>query len=148
MNIRDIVRKNLPYFVLLSGVTVIDQIVKHRVEKHPEEFRQVVHNTGFAGEKLKNRPEIVRNTAALLTALGMARLPFMADDSKSDKAMKTGWAVIMGGALSNTYDRVIRKYVVDYIPKGKYVYNLGDFAIYSGLLATIAGAIIDRKGKE
>ncbi|MBQ7724625.1 MAG: signal peptidase II [Lachnospiraceae bacterium] len=148
MNIRSVFRNNLPYFAFLSGVALIDQIVKHRVEKHPEEFAQVVHNTGFAGEKLKNRPDIVRKTAFALTALGIARLPFMADDSESDRIMKTGWAMIMGGALSNTYDRVIRKYVVDYIPKGKYVYNLGDFAIYSGLSVTIAGAVLDRKGKE
>ena len=148
MNIRSVFKSNLPYFALLSGIAAIDQIVKYRVEKHPEEFARVVRNTGFAGERLKNRPDIVRKTAVLLTVLGLARLPFMADDSKCDKAVKTGWAAIMGGALSNTFDRVTRKYVVDYIPKGKYVYNLGDFAIYSGLSVTVAGTVLDRKGKE
>ena len=139
---------NLTYFGLITGVAAFDQIIKHRAEKHPEEFRGVIHNTGFAGEKLKDRPDIVRMTAVLLTAIGMARIPFMPEKSGCDKAVKAGWAVIMGGALSNTIDRVVRKYVVDYIPKGKYVYNIGDFAIFSGLLVTIAGVVADRKGTE
>ena len=148
MNIWDRIGKSLPYFSIITGVTLIDQAVKYRAEKHPEEFRGVIRNTGFAGERLKERPDIVRKTAVILTALGLARLVVMEDDNVSDRGIKTGWAFVMGGALSNTLDRVLRKYVVDYIPHGKYVYNLGDISIYSGLVTTVLSLFFSGKGKE
>ena len=38
--------------------------------------------------------------------------------TKGNKALKTGLAMLLGGAFSNTYDRLKRKYVVDYFSFG------------------------------
>ena len=148
MKLGERIRESLPYLQAAAGVTLVDQAVKYRAEKHPGKFKGVIHNTGFVGERLKERPDIVRKTAVILTALGIVRLVLMKDSTKGDIAIKTGWAFVMGGAISNTLDRVIRKYVVDYIPCGKYVYNLGDISIYSGLAITVAGAFSGGKEKE
>ena len=61
------------------------------------------------------------------------------EDKKSIDLEKLGWAIVLGGALSNNFDRLKRKFVVDYIPLGRYIYNLGDFFIYTG--AIIAAAV-------
>ena len=50
---------------------------------------------------------------------------------------KLGIAMILGGALSNLYDRLVRRYVVDYfsIQCGKLkeiVFNLGDIFVFLG----------------
>lgn len=53
---------------------------------------------------------------------------------------------MLGGAFSNTYDRLVRKYVVDYVSfhvplKGlkKVIFNIGDFCILIGALVSLAG---------
>jgi signal peptidase II len=48
-------------------------------------------------------------------------------------------SLILGGALSNTADRLIRGYVVDYIPMGRKMYgNISDLAIFAGAAAGAA----------
>ncbi|MCR4890914.1 MAG: signal peptidase II [Lachnospiraceae bacterium] len=54
-----------------------------------------------------------------------------------------GRSLILSGALSNTLDRVRKGYVVDYIPIGKYFYNIGDFCIYIGTGAVLADFVKD-----
>ena len=60
--------------------------------------------------------------------------------------LKWGLALLLGGAYTNTYDRLKRKYVVDYVSfnvpvKGirRIVFNIGDFCIMIGALLTTAG---------
>ena len=56
-------------------------------------------------------------------------------------ALKTGLSLLLGGAWSNTYDRLKRKYVVDYFslnvkwkPLRQIIFNLSDFCILIGAL--------------
>ncbi len=119
--------------------------MKLHAEKHPEKYRQVIHNRGFAGEYFRNRPGIVRLVSAVLTVFGISVVFMLPDDSTPEKIRKAGWTVMTAGGLSNTLDRLIRRYVVDYIPKGKYVYNLGDFAIFAGTLGFMAGTLMERE---
>ncbi len=135
--------RNLIY--LLPGLTVAvsDQILKAMAEKHPERFGTVVHNRGFAGEKLSSRPDIVRKTSFIVNTFGFLLLPFIRDDSLTGRIKKAGWGMTTGAALSNTLDRIIRQRVTDYIPKGKYVYNLSDFAISSGMFLFFAGELLE-----
>ena len=65
--------------------------------------------------------------------------------TKGKRMLKTGLALILGGAYSNTYDRLARKYVVDYVSfpvpgrLGKVVFNVGDFCIMIGTLLCVLG---------
>lgn len=61
--------------------------------------------------------------------------------------LKTGLSLLLGGAFSNTYDRLKDGYVTDYVsfrfgPKAlqKVVFNIGDFAIIIGALLVAIGA--------
>jgi len=118
--------------------------VKLHADLHPEKYREVVRNRGFAGERLKTRPEIVRAVSAVLTVFSISMIFFLPDDTEMEKLKKAGWTLLTAGGLSNTLDRLIRHYVVDYIPKGRYVYNLGDFAIAAGAAGFVAGTVLDR----
>ncbi len=62
-------------------------------------------------------------------------------------AQKTGLALLFGGAVSNTYDRLRREYVIDYfsfrtgVPAiDRIAFNLADFAILTGALITVFSA--------
>ena len=62
--------------------------------------------------------------------------------------MKTGLSIVLGGAYSNTYDRLFRTYVVDYISFGvknqklrRVVYNIADFCIMIGTILVVIGGI-------
>ena len=62
---------------------------------------------------------------------GLAGFSDRDSSSERQKVQKLGIAIILGGAISNLYDRVVRRYVVDYfsIQCGKLkgvVFNLGD----------------------
>ncbi len=71
---------------------------------------------------------VISGLAGFLTAI----LP-----QKDKNVQKLGIAIILGGAISNLYDRVVRRYVVDYfsIQCGKLkgvVFNLGDIFVFLG----------------
>ena len=65
---------------------------------------------------------------------------------------KAGVALMLGGAVSNTYDRVKRRYVVDYLairtPHKKLTditFNLADLAIVGGALVMLIGFLTSEK---
>lgn len=64
--------------------------------------------------------------------------------SKGNTFLKLGLTLLLGGAFSNTYDRLQRGYVVDYFsfstpwPKlNKIVFNISDFAIMIGAMISV-----------
>ena len=67
---------------------------------------------------------------------------------KGNGMLKAGLAFLLGGAYSNTYDRLVRKYVVDYVSfpvKNKklrsIVFNISDFCIMIGALLMVLGSV-------
>lgn len=125
------------YFLISAILAGVDLGVKEYVERHKEKF-SVHHNKGFSKNRLDDRSEIVSAVSAGMTtaiALGIG----MSEEKRGVDLEKIGWAIVLGGALSNTFDRLKRRFVVDYIPLGRYIYNLGDFFIYTG--AIIAAAV-------
>lgn len=66
---------------------------------------------------------------------------------KGRVADKIGLSILLGGAVSNLYDRLARHYVVDYfsIQYGKLkkvVFNLGDFFIFLGAIILFVAEIV------
>ncbi len=105
-------------------------------EELPE---NVIYNRGFAANRLEKKPVTVACTSVFLSVL----LPWL---FFAEKKAKPGIAegLIMGGALSNSLERVFKGRVTDYIPLGKYVYNLADMAIYAGILGRITGSVFHK----
>ncbi|MBO6133279.1 MAG: signal peptidase II [Lachnospiraceae bacterium] len=131
---------------LLSAAT--DSIFKDLFER---KRKNVVKNKGFAKGRGSDKPGFVAFVSAVVTLLaGIALVwapAFKSDDDPSMSGIerkfkdmyRTGMSFIVGGGLSNSFDRVKKRYVVDYLPAGNYVYNLSDVFIYVGtFLSTFA----------
>lgn len=111
-----------------------------RLKKH--------HNKGaFLNAGQKMRP-VVAVLSLLLTA-GVAAVFALSLGQQGNRLLKTGLSLLLGGAFSNTYDRLKRKYVVDYFsfgvkwePLRRVVFNLSDFCILIGAL------MVALKGEE
>lgn len=98
------------------------------------------YNTGAAGNFLDRHPKWVR--LIHLSALLVALLAFFCIRQKRGAAAaKTGISFLVGGGLSNLYDRLTKGYVVDYVSFGfgpkwfrRLVFNMADFFVFAGIL--------------
>lgn len=103
------------------------------------------HNRGAALNVGESRRTVVAVLSAILTVL--ATVLFVGTLSLAGKELlKWGLALLLGGAYSNTYDRLVRKYVVDYVSfnvpvKGirRVIFNIGDFCIIVGAMLSVLG---------
>lgn len=137
-----------------------DLYIKNRVEKYipvkgsGKNERELLggrlllrrhHNRGMvlnAGEK---RQPVVAAVSVVLTVV-LTVVFFISLGRRGSNLLRTGLSLLLGGAFSNTYDRLKRKYVVDYISFGvkwkklrNIVLNLSDFCIIIGALLTALG---------
>lgn len=106
------------------------------------------HNRGAFLNAGEARRPVVAAVSVLLT-LAVLLLFVLSLGTQGNAPLKTGLSLLLGGAFSNTYDRLRRKYVVDYLSfgvkwkwLGRIVFNLSDFCIIIGafLAAFSAGA--------
>ncbi len=165
-------------FLLASGdLAVKSWIHKQPKEKMPKklangyvEIRQET-NQGFAGNRMEEQPEIVQKLSAIaLGILTIIMIPFFLS-KKMTVVEKVGLSFLLGGAISNTAERNLRGYVVDYIhvnvdkfykkndklpkdvdaiyheavmncPLSKITFNLADAFIVLGAVIVGTGALI------
>lgn len=145
---------------LIAAVVLIDLGIKETIEKADSSvFPKVVegtkglvmlhknHNEGFPFGVLKKQKELVKQIplAILSAAAGIFVWLY---HQKGYAARKTGLALVLGGGLSNLYDRMVRGYVVDYFSirwkqLKKVVFNLGDICIFLGAAIFLAAEIIE-----
>ena len=96
------------------------------------------HNYGAFLNSGDKKPILVKAVSVILTIV-LSVLFVLTFTKCGKKELQAGLAFLLGGAYSNTYDRIKRGYVVDYLrfPKTpgklKYiVFNLADFCIMIG----------------
>lgn len=100
------------------------------------------HNRGAALNVLQKRPEIVKWISIVLTAA--ATVLFLGSFGHAGRGLlKSGLSLLLGGAFSNTYDRLKRGYVVDYFRLNvlvkrirNLIFNVSDFCIILGAALT------------
>ena len=115
-----------------------DLYIKNRVEKYipvkgsGKNERELLggrlllrrhHNRGMvlnAGEK---RQPVVAAVSVVLTVV-LTVVFFISLGRRGSNLLRTGLSLLLGGAFSNTYDRLKRKYVVDYISFGQRLFPL------------------------
>lgn len=103
------------------------------------------HNRGAALNAGEKRPEIIKWISVALTIL--ATVLFLCSFGLAGKRlMKFGLSLLLGGAFSNTCDRLKRGYVVDYfrlnVPVKRIrnlIFNVSDFCIMLGALFVVLG---------
>ena len=116
-----------------------------------------VHNHGMALNANEEHPTLVR-TLSVLAAVWVIccqiKTVCFGKDSGAGFWRKLSAAFLAAGAFSNTYDRLVRGYVVDYIgfetrwPRLSAVtYNLGDFFLATGVIFMSASCLIS-EGQE
>ncbi len=104
------------------------------------------HNRGAALNFGERRRPLVAAVSVLLTLAALGAL-ILSLGQKGNGMLRVGLSLLLGGAFSNTYDRLKRKYVVDYVSFGvkwkrlrQVVFNISDFCIITGALLAVLGA--------
>ncbi len=132
-------------------------LLKNHVEKTGVEGRtKEVIGGKLLIRKHHNRGAVLnigqkRRPMVAAVSLGVTLAAFMlflfSLGQRGNDLMRLGLSLLLGGAFSNTYDRLKRKYVVDYFsfgvrwePLRRIVFNFSDLCILTGALLTALGA--------
>lgn len=152
--------KNLLFGILTAALTGTDLWCKSYIEEHFEKGEEkeicdgkiVVrksHNKGMAMNVGDEHPERVRALSGVVCGvIGIYAIVVWVKEHGFWK--KLGVAFTLAGAISNTYDRFVRKYVVDYFgfktkwkKLNRITFNLADMFVFLGsgilLVAELAG---------
>lgn len=150
------------YPLLTAGIFAADHQIKEHVLKNRKEGEKkelfggravlrYIRNYGFAMSAFKKNPSLVRRAAGAVN--GMMAAVFAWELVKpGNKLKKLSLAMIVGGGLSNLYDRMKRGYVVDYVSfKTRWkklsdlVFNISDFFIIGGSALYCISGIFKKK---
>lgn len=142
------------YIFMIFGIFTGELFWKNHVEKNISEgsskkalygaiLLTKYHNRGAALNRGEKRPEIVKWISVVLTAA--VGLLFVCSFGMAGRGLlKTGLSLLLGGAFSNTYDRLKRGYVVDYFRFNvsakrirRLIFNVSDFCIIIGALLAV-----------
>lgn len=146
----------MQYLAVILGIFGLELKIKNQVEQSLEEGAEQPacgnmllirkhHNRGAflnAGEK---RQKLIAAVSVLFTVLASAL--FVVTLGNAGKGLlKWGMSLLLGGAYSNTYDRIVRRYVVDYVSFNvpfawlrRIIFNIGDFCIMIGAVLITIG---------
>ena len=144
----------MKYLLVSAGIFAGELFLKGHVEKNWPMHRDKAalkgclrlrryHNKGAFLNLGENRRGLVAAISAGLT-LGLLVFSVLTFFQGENRLLSAGLSLLLGGAFSNTYDRLRRKYVVDYfsIHTGigfidRIVFNLADFAVMAGVMLCV-----------
>lgn len=151
------------YLIIVLIIMISDILIKNKISSMAPEVFPIekaggkIHiercfNYGLAGSRLKDNPHKVKMISTLASAFLAVCAVFSFFSKRQSFIKKTGFALMLGGALSNLSDRYTRGFVVDYInfanpvnkKKSKLVYNISDFCIMIGCFLVIMGKLFRR----
>ena len=145
----------MQYLAVILGIFGLEWKIKNYVEESKTEgsteekcgpflIIRKHHNKGAFLNAGQKKQKTVMVLSVLLTAA--LTVLFVFTFGQAGKGLlKWGLTLLLGGAYSNTYDRLVRKYVVDYVsfnvPFGlkNVIFNIGDFCIMIGALLVVIG---------
>lgn len=137
------------YFGFILGLFGLDIFLKGKIESEkPERFPRDMegtggkirlyrnHNDGFCFGFMRKNKELVTMIPVIFTSAAAGILLFLLP-RKSETVRKLGFSMVVAGAASNLYDRLVRGYVVDYFSfqfkfLKKVVFNIADLCIFIG----------------
>ena len=141
------------YILMAAGIFLADFLIKNYAERKFSMVGEKKKLKGFLGLRLHHNRGAFMNVGqknqkliAVLSACETGVVLLLSAfclGKKGRTVLKTSLAMVTGGALSNTYDRLKRKYVVDYFSFGvkwkllsRMVFNISDFCIIIGCLVS------------
>lgn len=136
------------FLIIPAALACLDQLFKTAVEQKMEKGEERrficasvlrrVENRGMSMNLLSERPDVVKKFSIAAVILVSVAQMFCVLRKKCF-LLKGGLSLMAAGAWSNTFDRIFRGYVVDYIGfkfKNEKIstitYNLADFFIAAG----------------
>ncbi len=143
----------MSYIAMIAAIFGMDFFLKDHMEKTLQEGRDKKkakgwiilrkhHNKGAFLNTGEKKQKVVAWISLLLTlVLTVFFVITLGTKGKGD--LKAGLTLLLGGAFSNTYDRLKRGYVVDYVSFGvkwkwfaNIIFNVSDFFIIIGAFVT------------
>lgn len=152
---------------LIAGIFLVDLWIKNRIEKTDsvsfpiklakdtlikDTFINDVlilkkyHNTGAMLNLGAAKSNVMTAISVALTVL-VSVVFLLSLGQRGNNVLRIGLSFLLGGSFNNVYDRIKRKYVVDYLSfnvKWKWlreiVFNVSDFCIIIGSLLAALGA--------
>lgn len=147
------------YISIILVAAAVDLFFKKKIEEQkPENFPRALartkenillyrnHNAGFPFGFLEKHKELVRIVPLAVTSALAGVLCYLIP--QPGKLMeKFSLSMIIGGSLSNLYDRWTRRYVVDYFSiqwrwLKRVVLNLGDLCVFIGTIILLVREIV------
>lgn len=141
---------------IIAAVFAADYWIKNRIEADGNLPRKICkgrirlqrfHNRGAALNLGEKKQKLVATVSVILTLFVLALL-IISFGKRGNTLLKLSLSLLLGGAFSNTYDRLKRRYVVDYLSfqvrwkrLAGIVFNLSDFCIMAGALAACLAGI-------
>ena len=139
------------YVILIIGIFILEFWIKNQVEKGDGGEKLILnnrvllrrhYNKGAMFNFMEGKRKIVAFVSAIMTVFVF--FLFLYEMGIKKRAWKKlGLSLLLGGGISNSYDRIVRKYVVDYFSFNvrwnwlrKMIFNLSDFSIFLGALFT------------
>jgi len=134
--------------LLSAAIAAADSLIKRHREENDTTYEYLndhvkivtYRNKGaFLGKGSRSPVLVMWASVALTVILGIVFIITLTHHGL--RTLKLGLSLLLGGAFSNSYDRLRKGYVVDYIMFTKapgfiknIVFNLSDFAIITGAL--------------
>ena len=146
------------YAILAAAVFFLDLGIKNHIERKGTEgaeqeigggmlLLRKYHNRGAFLNTGERKSGLVAVVSVILT-LAMTVLFLVTFSFRGSRLLKAGLSLLLGGAYSNTYDRLRRHYVVDYVSFPvknemirRIVFNISDFCIMIGALLMVIGSV-------
>lgn len=144
------------YIPVIIILFIVDYFCKKYVEEHLEEKKKYpvlkgkiifskYHNKGATLNFMEKYTKAVTVVSAIVIMIIGAVFCLVLRE-KGNEIVKAGLALILGGGFSNTYDRIKKGYVVDYLqfgvkwhPLRRVVFNISDFFIMIGAVLVTLG---------
>ncbi|MFI3212276.1 MAG: signal peptidase II [Eubacteriales bacterium] len=145
------------YILGIIGIFTGDYFLKNWIDKNKEEKKpELICNGKLKIQKYYNYGaflNIGEKTSRIVAVISLVlslilTILFIITLGKSGKsALKVGLTFLLGGAFSNTYDRLVRGRVIDYVSFpcrwkkfSQIVFNISDFCIIIGAMITAISA--------
>ncbi len=133
------------YIIIVLVIFITDSKIKQYIEEnkvmHKSEkilngniILERYHNKGAMLNFMEDKVNIVKIISATILGILLLALAFLIP-KKGNHLLKLGLSLILGGALSNVYDRFKKGFVVDYFSfkfLKKIVFNISDICIFLG----------------
>ena len=154
MKLQEIIRNNYKFAGIAAASFLIDEGMKNYVDDVLDTPKEILdgkavlrryHNKGAFLNFGEQKRKLVTLLSVLLTVAVLVMF-VLTLGMHGKKLLKAGLSFLLGGAFSNTYDRVMREYVVDYVSLktgiaaiDRVVFNLADLCILMGTMAVVLG---------